>query len=58
MDVKLICNQRVVTYIKWQGIKPMDLSDPWSDSLEIIALQSVKTIQGMNPMGLIDPWKT
>ena len=26
MDVHLICNQRVVTYNKFQGIKPMGVS--------------------------------
>ena len=29
------------------GINPMGLSDPWSDSLDIIALKTVKTIHGL-----------
>ena len=33
----------------------MRLSTPLDDSLEIIALDTVKN-HGMNPMGLSDPW--
>ena len=38
MDVKLIFNQRVVTYNKLRDMKPMGLSAPWDESLDIIAL--------------------
>ena len=31
MDVKLICNQRVVTYNKLRGMNPMGLSVPWAN---------------------------
>ena len=56
MGVQLVCNQRVMTYNKFQGINPMGLSAPWTYSLEIIALHPVKEIQGINPMGLGAPW--
>ena len=42
MDVKLICNQHVVTYNKFQVMKPMGLSYPWSDYLEIINFHTIK----------------
>ena len=42
MDVQLLCNKRVVTYNILRGMKPMGLSDPWDDSLEIIAFHPVK----------------
>ena len=38
INVQLICNQRVVTYNKLQGINPMVISASWYDSLENIAL--------------------
>ena len=38
MDVQLICNQSLVAYDKWQGVNLMGLSTPWSDSLDINAL--------------------
>ena len=31
IDLKLIYNQRLVTYNKLQDIKPMVLNDPWDD---------------------------
>ena len=34
----------------------MGLSDPWDDSLDIIALQTVQKWSGINPMGLNVPW--
>ena len=34
----------------------MGLSDPRSDSLEIIALQKVKKMIGINPIGISAPW--
>ena len=39
-----------------QGMNPMGLSDPWSDSLEIISLQQVKKNVRVNPIFLSDPW--
>ena len=33
----------------------MSLSDPWVDSIGIIALQTVKTLPRVNPMGLSVP---
>ena len=33
----------------------MVISAPWSDSLDIIALQPVKTLLGINPMVLSSP---
>ena len=46
MYIQFICNQRVVTYNKLQGIKPMVLSAPWANSLDIIALHPVKKCRG------------
>ena len=37
-------------------MNPMGLSDPWYDSLDIIALKPVKKCLGINPMGLSVPW--
>ena len=34
----------------------MDLSSPWDDSLDIIALQPVKKWLRINKMGLSSPW--
>ena len=31
INFQLICNQRVVTYNKLQGMNPVGLSDPWAD---------------------------
>ena len=31
IDVQLICNQRVVKYILFQGMNPICLSAPWAD---------------------------
>ena len=36
-------------------INPMGLGDPWSDSIDIIALKPAKKI-GINPMGISYPW--
>ena len=33
----------------------MGLSDPWADSLHIIALQTVNKLSWVNPMGLSVP---
>ena len=43
-DVHLTCNKRVGTRIKLQGMKPMGLSEPWTNYLEIIVLQKVKIV--------------
>ena len=40
---------------KIQGMNPIGLSAPRSNSLEITALKKVKKLQGINPMGLSDP---
>ena len=42
--------------IKLIDINSMRLSDPWVDSLDIIALERVKRILLINPMGLSAPW--
>ena len=42
MDVQLVCNQRVVTYNKLRGMNLIGFSDPWDDSIEIIAFYPVK----------------
>ena len=42
MDVQLICNQCVVTYNKLQGMKPMGLSTPWFEYIEIFFVHPVK----------------
>ena len=34
----------------------MGLSDPWSDSIDIIDLNTVKKKLGINPIGLSAPW--
>ena len=39
----------------WIGIKPMSLTAPWADSLEIISLIQLKKL-GINPVGLSSPW--
>ena len=46
MDVHLICNQRLVTYNKYQGVNLMGLSSPWDNSLEITCLYTVKRCNG------------
>ena len=46
MDVQLICNQRLVTYNKLQGVNLMGLSAPWSDYPHITSLDSVKRCNG------------
>ena len=42
MYVQLLSNQRVVTCDKLRGTNPMVISDPWDDSLDIIALHPVR----------------
>ena len=38
-------------------MNPMGLSDPWVESVEIIALRPVIKMQGMNPMVLSAYWE-
>ena len=54
MDVQLVYNQRVVTYNKLRGMNLIGFSDPWDNSIEIIAFYPVK-MPGMNPMGISAP---
>ena len=46
LDVQLLYNQRVVIHNKLQGMHPIDLSAPWANSLQIIALSSLKYFKG------------
>ena len=38
-------------FFRMQGINPIDLGDPWSKSLEVIAFHSVKHIAGYQTNG-------
>ena len=38
------------------GINPIRLSDPWDDSIDVIALKPVTKIPRINSMVLSDPW--
>ena len=56
LDVQLICNQRLVTYNKYQGL---DLNCPYFPLGKIswaYLLVYSKIMQQMNPMGLSAPW--
>ena len=46
MDVQLVCNHRVATYNKLLGIKPMGLSDPWDEYIDVFPLHPVKKYKG------------
>ena len=46
MDVQFIYNQRVETYNKFRGMNPMGLISLWDESLDIIALHTVKKSKG------------
>ena len=53
MDVQLICNQRLVTYNKWQGINQMGNIVPWANSLDIIASRPVEKFKGLTQWALM-----
>ena len=37
-------------------MNPLGLSDPWANSIEMVALYPVVKLRGINPMGLSAPW--
>ena len=41
MDVQVICNQRLVTYNKLQGVNLMGISAPWEDYPHITSLDDL-----------------